>query len=340
MGNAYDDQLYTPTPPMVSQKQDFIEVQLWHQGIGERGENIKMINEGIKGEVDEFGFAQRITQPFIAQALADKKQVMDTEKEIESDLITKGKLEFLRRQGLLLEPERQGTFLPSARQLQRPIPLSTEVLREDARSLERDVVREMMEERIERIKMLSDEERRRAELQDVRQDVRETLDVRDIRETQRDIENETGFRIPTKILEIQDDNDFIERLTSSYPTLTPQEIQTIVSKRQMGQRGRRLREQKQKELTARMLGQDIQEFRKELRELKRKQKRGELTMEDLFGSSDIEIEETGASSSIPMSERLGSVIQEGVNPPPRRERTVRTDPSDFVPGTTPFSLFE
>jgi hypothetical protein len=237
-GDAYNDQLYSPTPPMVSQKQDFIEVQLWHQGIGERGENIKMINEGIKGEVDEFGFAQRITQPFIAQALADKKQVMDTEKEIESDLITKGKLEFLRRQGLLLEPERQGTFLPSGRGLQRPIPLSTEVLRQDVKMLEQPSDRPI---EAGETSMLTQEEQRRRELRELR----------------------------------------------------------------------KLKQEEQKE---------IKELRKESRIIKEKMIKGEITMEDIFGS-DVEIDgdpeglyETslsGASSSVPPW-----IVEERTDPDP------------------------
>jgi hypothetical protein len=257
---------------------------------------------------------------------------MDTEKEIETDIITKGKLEFLRRQGLLVEPERQGTFLPSGRQLQRPIPLPSEVLRQDAISLEIDVVREMMEERLERIKMLSDEERRRAELEDVRQEVRETLDVSDIKETaksiQKEIEDEIGFSVPTQMLEIQDDNDFVETLRDSYPLLTPQEVKSIVSKRQMGQRGRRFRERKEKERVRQIFGtmrEDVKETKK------RREIMGELPV--AIAEERAAIRERAEAKTKKRMRKLPA----GSSVPPwlrREERQVRRDPTDVVPGTS------
>jgi hypothetical protein len=278
-GDAFNDQLYTPTPPMLSQKQDFIEVQLWHQGIGERGENIKMINEGIKGEVDEFGFAQRITQPFIAQALADKKQVMDTEKEIETDLITKGKLEFLRRQGLLLEPERQGTFLPSARQgLRQRLQLSPDVLMEDARILSRPSDRPI---EAGESSMLTQEEQRK--------------------------------------------RDFDERIRRSREARRQSEEVIREADRFLGRR--------EEELTVSASASPAIE-----------------TQEDIFFSAPSSI---GTSLRSAMRERqVGRREQPSFPPSQERldearrilqrhsERQVRTDPSDFVPGTTPFSLFE
>jgi hypothetical protein len=94
------------------------------------------------------------------------------------------------------------------------------------------------------------EERRREELQNVKQEVREleTLDVSEIKETlklvQKEIEDKIGFSVPIQMLEIKDDNDFVETLTDSYSLLTPQEVEKIVSirknvnKKEMGQRGR------------------------------------------------------------------------------------------------------
>jgi hypothetical protein len=217
-----------------------------------------MINEGIKGEVDEFGFAQRITQPFIAQALSDKKQVMDTEKEIESDLITKGKLEFLRRQGLLLEPERQGTFLPSARQgLRQRLQLSPDVLMEDARILSRPSDRPI---EAGESSMLTQEEQRKRDFDER---------IRRSREARR--QSEEVIREADRVLGRQ-----IGLLDS------PPESPMIVS----------------------------ESFEPEQDILRREQK-------GTFNPF------AGASSSVP-----------------RRERQVRTDPGDPVPGTTPFSLFD
>lgn len=114
-GRADQDMLYTPTNGMLYDKQKFIDIQLFHKGVGELGENIKMINQGLRGEIDEFGYGQRITQPFIAQSLMDRQKQIETQKEIETDMITQGKINFLRQQGLLRDEERLGTFLPSAR---------------------------------------------------------------------------------------------------------------------------------------------------------------------------------------------------------------------------------
>lgn len=114
-GRADKDMLYQPTNGLLYDKERFIDIQLFHKGVGERGENINLINQGMRGEIDEFGYGQRITQPFIAQSLMDKQKQIESQKEIETDFITQGKIQFLRQQGMLRENERLGTFLPSAR---------------------------------------------------------------------------------------------------------------------------------------------------------------------------------------------------------------------------------
>lgn len=136
-GRADQDMLYTPTNGMLYDKERFIDIQLFHKGIGELGENINMINQGLRAEIDEFGYGQRITQPFIAQSLMDRQKQRETQREIESDMITQGKINLLRQQGLLRDEERLGTFLPSQRNgMRREVPVVQRQAVEDMKTVD------------------------------------------------------------------------------------------------------------------------------------------------------------------------------------------------------------